>query len=119
MQWRSPGQSRERGEKCECGEAGKGGRGTISLLVTDSSMQTTSPQGKNQEVGPLTQPEEEGGGGAEECKVWPYEQDLWVRGGGGMSAGQTGQTDQHSSTGLGKNVIIIDTMSLLTGMSVL
>lgn len=40
-------------------------------------------------------------------------------GGGGMSAGQTGQTDQHSSTGLGKNVIIIDTMSLLTGMSVL
>lgn len=83
MQWRSPGQSRERGEKCECGEAGKGGRGTISLLVTDSSMQTTSPQGRNQEVGPLTQPEEEGGGGAEECKVWPYEQDLWVRGGGG------------------------------------
>lgn len=61
----------------------KGGRGTISLLVTDSSMQTTSPQGRNQEAGPLTQPEEEGGGGAEECKVWPYEQDLWGWGVGG------------------------------------
>lgn len=41
---------------------GEGRRGAISLLVTDSSMQTTSPQGRNQEAGPLTQAEGEGVG---------------------------------------------------------
>ena len=61
-----------------CGrrEAGKGGELTIGLLVTDSSMQTTSPQGRNQEAGPLTQAEEEGGRRREQCKLWPYEVDL-------------------------------------------
>lgn len=33
----------------------------ISLLVTHSSMQTVSPQGRNQERGPLTLAVEEGG----------------------------------------------------------
>lgn len=60
-------------------------------------MQTTSPQGRNQEAGPLTQAEGEGGGSAEQCKLWPYEAFF---GWGGMSAGQTGQIDELASTGL-------------------
>lgn len=73
------------------GRRGRAGRrGAISLLVTDSSMQTTSPQGRNQEAGPLTQAEGEGGGNAEQWKLWPYEKG-W--GGSGMSAGQTGHID--------------------------
>lgn len=64
----------------------EGRRGPVSPLVTDSSMQTTSPQGRSQEAGPLTQAEEKGGGSEQQCKPWPYKKDL--------SAGQIGQTDQ-------------------------
>lgn len=37
------------------------GRGAISLLMTDSAVETMSPLGRNQEGGPLTQAEAEGG----------------------------------------------------------
>lgn len=46
--------------------------GTISLLVTDNRMHSTSPQGWNQEAGPLTQAEREGGGSAKKRKIWPF-----------------------------------------------
>lgn len=84
------------GDKLWAQGAGEGEVGAISLLVTDSSMQTTSPQGRNQEAGPLTQAEEEGGGSAQQCKLWPYEE----YSGGAVSAGQTGQTDRLASSGL-------------------
>lgn len=66
------------GERCEVVDGGRRG-GEISLPVTDSSMQSMSPQGRDQEAGPLTQAEGEGGRG-EQCKMWPFEEG--IRGGG-------------------------------------
>lgn len=60
----------EQGERCQAVDEGR--RGAISLLVTHSSMQTTSPQGRNQKAGPLTPAEREGGGSAKQCKIWPF-----------------------------------------------
>lgn len=91
-----PGQSREKGVKLWVQGGREGRRGAISLLVTDSSMQTTFPQGKNQEGGLLTQAGREGGGSVEQCKIWPYVNVFGL----GVSAEQTGQTDQHALIGL-------------------
>lgn len=54
--------------------------------VTDSSMQSTSPQGRNQEAEPLTQAGERACGSAEQCQLWPYEESF----GGDISSGQAG-----------------------------
>lgn len=51
MQLCLPGQCREEGVKLWIRGSWGGGRGTISLLVTDSSMQTTFPQGRTREGG--------------------------------------------------------------------
>lgn len=60
-------------------QGGREGRGAISRLVTDSSMQTTSPPGRNQEAGALTQAEGEGDGRAEQCLLRLYEESLGGR----------------------------------------
>lgn len=78
--------SREKCAKMWTQRGREGRSGPISPLVTDSSMQTTSPQGRSQEAGPLTQAEEKGGGSEQQCKPWPYKKDLWRR---STSAGQT------------------------------
>lgn len=52
------GQSRGKSDKLWMQGGKEWRRGTISPLVTDSSMQTTSPRGRNQEAGPFTQAEE-------------------------------------------------------------
>jgi len=62
---------------------GEGRRGAISLLVTDSSMQTMSPQGRNQEPGTLAQAEGEEVGSAAQCRL--NEEGL---------GGRTGQIDK-------------------------
>lgn len=62
----------------------EGRRGPISPLVTDSSVQTTSPQGRSQEAGPLTQAEEKGGGSEQQRRS--------------TSAGHIGQTEQDFIT---------------------
>lgn len=74
-----------------CGRRGRGEveRGALRLLMTDSSMQTVSPLGRNQDGGPLTEAEGEAEGSAH-CTRWPNEE----RG----SCLQTWQIDQYAST---------------------
>lgn len=85
------GQSREKSDKLWMQGGREWTRGTICPLVTDSSMQTTSPQGRNQEAGPLTQAEEKEVEVHSSVDYGPYEKDLGRR---SMSAGQVGQIDR-------------------------
>lgn len=70
------------------------GRGTISLFVTHSIMQTMSPLGRNQEGGPLTQTEGEGGWSA---KAGGFSRQA-VLGQVARQCLQTQQIDGHAST---------------------
>lgn len=76
----------------------------MGLVVTDSSMQTTAPQARNREAGPLKQAEGQGGRNLNSDE-YSHVRRVW----GNMSAGQTGQTGSGLS-GVVKNGTLIDDM---------
>lgn len=67
----------------------------MGQVVTESSMQTTAPQARNQEAGPLKQAEGQGGRN-QNSDGYSHVRRVW----GNMSAGQPGQTQDLASVGL-------------------
>lgn len=68
----------EQAERCQAVDAGRRRREERLHQPGSDSMETTSPQGRTQEGGPLTQAEGEGGGSAEQSKIWPCYESLGV-----------------------------------------